>query len=72
MLAELESISRDHVKEWFSLNNVYPTEKERHLLAERIFLTEKGRDIDSLPMAEVEFELGRIHEEFLKMRGHYP
>ena len=68
-LNALEPVSLDHVKQWFSLNSVLENDKERYEAAERLFTNDRGTLVETLPMAEVELALSRIHTEFLKRKG---
>jgi len=72
VLNELGPVTLDHVKQWFRLNAVFESDKERYETAERLFTNERGATVDSLPMAEVELALSRIHADFLKRKGLYP
>lgn len=69
MFEELLPITLDDVKDWFSIHNIYDSEKIRQELAERIFKTADGRFAEYKSMADIEHDLNIIHQEFLKKKG---
>jgi inactive STAND/TIR domain len=65
MLKELLTPRPHEVGDWFSLHNIYDTKMQAELL-EAIF----ERKDEELSMADIEHELKKIHQGFIKERGY--
>lgn len=65
VLKELSPPGQHDVGDWFSRYNIYDTKVQTELVG-RIF--EKGRG--QVSMADIEHELRKIHQSFIKERGH--
>ncbi len=70
MLKELLPPKQDEVKDWFSHHNVCDSEKIRQELSEKIFKTDDGRIADYKSMADIEHELQKIYQGYIKERGY--
>jgi hypothetical protein len=69
LLKELLPVTQHEVKDWFSQYNIYD-EKKRNELAEQIFTARNGRLATFRSMADIEYELRLIHQNYIKERGY--
>jgi Domain of unknown function (DUF4062)/inactive STAND len=69
LLKELLPVTQHEVKDWFSQYNIYD-EKKRNELAEKLFTARNGRLATFRSMADIEYELRLIHQNYIKERGY--
>lgn len=64
MLKELTCIARDDVMNWFSHNGIYEDEKTQREKCDGLI-----KEGDCRHMADIEYQLKLIHQEFMQKRG---